>query len=166
MQVLKLKSLFVAIVLLLFSSSAWAGSDEWSHLLTELGEDVSDVTIKGNQQALYWDFDSDVTSAWLFIRGGFRVDICLNAHATSTGSNGVAVDILHLLHTTDTTPNINDATVLVGVSLDGVPSTTGLTNDCIFDVDGPRLIAVDVTDAPDASFSYVSVIAHTKRAGR
>lgn len=105
---------------------------------------------------------ASASSSWLQIPFNVNVDICLDNDVAdpATGTSTLAVQILHIPYLTGGSPaNTNYATPLLGVTLNGVASTSGTTNDCIYDVKGPMWIQVAIT-ATDADQAGLVSVAH------
>ena len=138
---------------------AMAAEPNWSGDILATS-DLTRNEISGRNPAAYYRFDTNVNSNPLYIKAGYRVRITLNDDTGQPvrGSNAATCQILYLNHTDGTTWSINDASPLLGMTLDGVASTGGVTNDTIWDVEGPIWIVVDPTALPAAREAYVSVI--------
>ena len=148
---------------------AMPASADWQRVLDGTGSTVSPLAVYNRQTAVYFHIANPSTtdSSWLDIRDGYLADICLDddVDTQAHGSNSTAVEILHSPETSfQATPTLVLSMVLLGVSLNGVAATTGTTNDCIYDVAGPRWILVNPTVTPAVGDALVSVI--TRRAQR
>jgi hypothetical protein len=157
---MELKSLLVALSLFLSVFASGTAAADWKYTIDNTGADIRFMEISNRVRAAYFYFTTDTSSSWLTIADGVRVRFTLNDDADSAthGANACTLKLMYLHHVTDTTPSLNDAAPLLGVTLDGVAATTGLTNDAIWDVEGPMIVLADPQGVP-TSACYLSAIA-------
>ncbi len=153
----------LAVILGVIGLSGPAFAD-WELELDGSGSTVAVLQINSSQRAVHYFIAAAgvADSSWLFISDGYSVDICTDDDVTTetTGVNNFSVNILVSPETLPSaTPSKNLSRVLLGMSLTGVASTSGTTNDCDYQVWGPQWLLVDFTGGVTNNGSLVSVIA-------
>lgn len=156
---LKLKLFLLSLLLVIVSVPA---SADWQRQISGTAADLTggDLVVNKRFRNAYYRFTTNTNSSPLYIPNGVRVRITLNDNTGSPtrGTNTTACQILYLNHVDGTAWSLNDASPLLGVTLDGVASTGGVTNDTIWDVEGPMWIVVDPTALPASNAAYVAVV--------
>ena len=162
--------IFWLCIIMVLALPATTAAD-WAHnLVTDpaLESPVPPVPSSIDNGREYFFFINDSTadatqasSSWIFLPAYLNVDICLDNDVAleATGTSTLEVAVLFRPFGAGGVPaNTNLALKLLGVTLDGVPSTSGTTNDCIYDIKGPGWLQIDITTSDADQDGLVSVV--------
>ncbi len=148
---MKTNILGIVIALAILFGAMPASATGWS--TTTMGDpgSISDpltVINKRRGDHFFWiGMGTTTASTWILLPEKSNVDICLDADIAAEGANSstLTVEILFVPHfSLNTIPtDTKRAVKLLGVTLNGTPSTTGTTNDCIYDLKGGGWLIVD-----------------------
>ncbi len=141
---MKTKILGIAVALAICFGAMPASATGWS--TTTMGDpgtiaDPLTVIKKRLGDHFFWiEKNTTTASTWILLLEKHNVDICLDADIAGEGANSstLTVEIMFVPHhNLNTIPtDLTGAVKLLGVTLNGTPSTSGTTNDCIYDVKG------------------------------
>lgn len=156
------RTFLLSVLVLFFGATPSFAEVEWStSTMTEptAGHTASLSVRPGKEYFFFVKNGVDTYSGWIFLPASVNVDICYDNDTSeedpSAATASGVISVLHVPHSNlNVSPSGEDdgrSQALLGISLDGVASTSGTTNDCIYDVKGPIWIAIriDTSDSDD-----------------
>ncbi len=165
---MKTKILGIVIALAILFGAVPASATGWSTTtMGDPGTISSPLTvIKKDVDHFFWiGLGTTTASTWIQLRKKDNVDICLDADVAAEGANSstLTVEILFVPHNNlNTIPaDLKRAVKLLGVTLNGTPSTSGTTNDCIYDVKGWGWLIIE-NIVQDANQDGLVTISHRR----
>ncbi len=156
--------LFVLATMLAWAQhSAYAGGNtDWTSVIADDEANLlENFSVQKNQPVVYYRFTTATQPAsWLWLVGGDVYEICLDPNSGAEAQTGNDTEVKILVGNADGTPSLVNSRIILGITLNGIASTGGVSNDCIYEfepgVKGAYILA-DPQVAPLANDAYITV---------
>lgn len=160
---------FVLLLMVGLMAPPLADASDWSRNMIDQPAGEKVVNNPGNKPVYFFVIQTAGAaddSSWMLLERTQNYDICFDNDVAllANGTSANTVEVYNIPHSNIVAGKITTPTddaraeVLLAVILNGIPSTSAATNDCIYNVDGPRWIRINQVGTDANQDGLVSVI--------